>query len=323
MWEKTGGCENKPVDLEVLKKFKRMHRFQPWSAVVAALKDSEFLIMEGEEGKETLRRKTAYVSHPEGMKNRTKKSVYIKGFGEETPTTQFDIENWAGKFGKIDRVKLRREGAYQRGPFKGSVFVEFQTEEIAKAFVALDPAPTWEGKGLKIMMKADYIDEKNTAIAKGEIEPSKVPHRSFFEGKEKNPRGGARGRGGRGGHNGDSNDWKKRRDNDQKNGFRGGRGGRGRGRGGRGRSGRDDRNGRDNRNGGDQKKDGAAPKSTNKYVSRPQVVKLLANPRHSVTQPMIQATNANGKPETNSKRTREDDAPAAAPPTKKVDTKSA
>ena len=65
-----------------------MKRFQPYSAVVAALKDSQFLVVEGEEGSETVKRKEPYVSNPEGQKKRMANSVYIKGFGEETETTQ-------------------------------------------------------------------------------------------------------------------------------------------------------------------------------------------------------------------------------------------
>ncbi|KAK1834340.1 La protein [Podospora conica] len=313
LWEKTGGEANNPVSLKTLCTFARMKRFQPYSAVVAALKDSEFLEVEGEDGEEVIKRKVAYVCNPDGMKKRMSKSVYIKGFGEETPTTQFDIEAWLEKFGRVDRVKLRREGSHNKGPFKGSVFVEFHTEEIAKEFVARDPAPTWNGQEMKIMLKADYVAEKSRAIEAGEIEPSKHAQKSFYEGREKGGRGRGRGRGGRGSHNGkdDSNDWKKRRENDQNNGFRGGRGrGRGgRGRGGRGgRGGRDDRNGRDNR---DNKRDEAAPKSTTNNV-RP---------------PMIQTTNEKGAvvdktAETNGKRSREDDG-GEGPPAKKVDTKAA
>jgi lupus La protein len=306
-----------------------MKRFQPYSAVVAALKDSQLLVVEGEDGEEVVKRKEPYVCNPDGMKKRMGKSVYIKGFGEETPTTQFDIEAWLEQFGRVDRVKLRREGSHNKGPFKGSIFVEFNTEEIAKEFVARDPAPTWNGQELKIMLKTDYVTEKTRAINAGEIQPSKYAQKTFYEGREKGGRGGARGRGGRGSHNGkdDSNDWKKRRDNDHSNGFRGGRGGRGRGRGGRGRGGRggrDERNGRDNR---DNKREEGAPKSTtNEYVSQPSTEELSTNSLRSVRPPMIQTTNDKGAvvdkaAETNGKRSRDDDG-GEGPPAKKVDTKA-
>lgn len=307
-----------------------MKRFQPYSAVVAALKDSQFLVVEGEDGEETIKRKEAYVSNPDGMKKRMNKSVYIKGFGEETPTTQFDIEAWLEQFGRVDRVKLRREGSHNKGPFKGSIFVEFNTEEIAKEFVARDPAPTWNGQELKIMLKSDYVAEKTRAINAGEIQPSKYAQKTFYEGREKGGRGGARGRGGRGSHNGkdDSNDWKNRRENDQSNGFRGGRGGRGRGgRGGRGRGGRggrDDRNGRDNRD--NKREEGAGKSTTNEYVFQPSREELPTNSLRSVRLPTIQATNDKGavvdkSADTNGKRSRDDDG-GEGPPAKKVDTKA-
>ncbi|KAK0620361.1 hypothetical protein B0T14DRAFT_521225 [Immersiella caudata] len=293
MWEQTGGTENKPVPLKTICSFSRMRRFQPYSAVVAALKESTLLEVSGEEGSEVVKRKKAYVSGTEAQQKRTAKSVYIKGFGEEQASTQFDIEAWLSNYGTVNLVKLRRKA--EDNSFKGSVFVEFHTEELAKSFVALDPAPTWNGNELKIIMKKDYLDEKTRMIRAGEMEPSKYHKATFFEGKEKGGkdkghRGGARGGGNRSGKD-DSNDWKK------KNGFQGGRGsgrgrgGRGRGRGGRGRGGRDNRDRRED-------KSEAAPRSNN-----------------NVKPPTIQATEANGK------RAREDDG-GQGPPAKKVDVKA-
>ncbi|KAK0641616.1 hypothetical protein B0T16DRAFT_393870 [Cercophora newfieldiana] len=290
MWEQTGGPENKSVSLKTICNFSRMRRFQPYSAVVAALKESHFLEVSGEEGEETIKRKTAYVSVPDAQQKKVAQSVYIKGFGEEVKTTQFDIEAWLGNYGAVNHVKLRRNA--EDNSFKGSIFAEFKSEELAKAFVALDPAPTWNGNELKIMMKREYLDEKTRMIQAGEMEPSKFHKSTFYEGKEKGSK--ERGRGG-GGHRGgnrsgknDSKDWGK------KNGFNnrgGGRGGRGRGRGnrgGRGGRGRDDREKR-----GDRSE--AAPRSNN-----------------NVTPPTIQSTEANGK------RPREDDG-GQGPPAKKVD----
>lgn len=227
-----------------------MQMFEPYSAIVAALKESKFVDLIEKDGQEFVNRKKAYVSDSEWSKKRVAQSVYIKGFGEEEIDTQLKIENWLSNYGALERVKLRREGG-NRGPFKGSVYAEFKSVELAQQFVKLSPPPTWNGQELKIMMKVDYLDEKTRQIRAGEIEPSKNHHTSFFEGREKGSRGrGGRGRGGQGG-NGDKDNWKKRRDNDQKNGFRGGRGGRGfrgrgRGGGGRGRGGRDRDNDRGN-----------------------------------------------------------------------------
>ncbi|KAL2206595.1 hypothetical protein CC79DRAFT_1323021 [Sarocladium strictum] len=241
MWETCGGSENKPIPVKAIHSFKRMRTFQPYTAVVAALRDSEFLDVEGEEGEETLKRKEAYKPMGSGRAKNEASTVYVKGFGDEKPNTQFDLESFFANYGEVKGLKLRRTND---ALFKGSVFVTFSDEETAKKFLELDPAPKWEGHDLKIMSKAAYCDEKSELIRQGKLEPNAQQPRKFFEGAE---RGGGKPRG-RGGFRGDNDDWKKRRDYDQKNGFKGGRGG-GRGRGGRGRGGRGrgdrDRGGRD------------------------------------------------------------------------------
>ncbi|KAK4155812.1 hypothetical protein C8A00DRAFT_13190 [Chaetomidium leptoderma] len=306
MWESTGGEENKPMPLKTICNFKRMRQFQPYSAVVAALRDSTFVDVTGEEGEEMIQRKTAYVSSSEAQKARISASVYAKGFGDEEPSTQFDVEAFFANHGHVKHVKLRRTA---EDLFKGSVFVEFETPDEADAFTKLDPKPTWQGNELLIMKKREYLDEKNRQIKDGEIEPNTNRRNVFFEGKERG--GGRGGRGGRGrgrddkGRDGKSGEWKDRRDQDQKGGFRGGRGGRGRGRGGRGRGFRGGRGGgrdRDN-NGRDEKKSEDARANTN-----------------DVQMPTIQST-ATKNGETNGKRAREDNG-GDAPPAKKVDTKT-
>lgn len=264
MWESTGGEENKPMSLKTICSFKRMRQFQPYTAVVAALRESDFVEVEGEEGAETVKRKKAYVSSSEAQRARVAASVYAKGFGDEEPSTQFDIEAFFSNHGHVKHVKLRRTAEEL---FKGSVFVEFESAEEADAFVKLDPKPTWKGHELLIMKKKEYLDEKNRQIKEGLIEPNTTRRVTFYEGKERGGARGGRGGRGRGGHDGKSGDGKDRRDNDQKNGFKGGRGGRGRGRGGRGfRGGRGGGRDRDNK-GRDEKKSEDARKNTNEYVS--------------------------------------------------------
>ncbi len=191
-------------------------------------------------GEETIKRKRPYVSASDTSKRRMASSVYVKGFGDEEPSTQFDIEAFFSRFGEVNSVRLRRT---PERLFKGSVFVEFNDEESAKKFLALDPAPKWKDHDLKIMSKEAYVAEKNEQIKNGDLVPNSTRASFYEESTKRNGRGG-RGRGsGRGDI--DANDWKKRRDNDRKNGFkdhRGGRGGRGRGRGGNGRGGRDRNN---------------------------------------------------------------------------------
>lgn len=245
MWELTGGPDNKPVPLKELCKFKRMRRFQPYEAVVSALRDSKVLDIvgsgEGEAdtddapGEEKVRRKVAYsLADQEKREKRERSIVYVKGFGDETPSTQFDLEAFFTQFAPVQALRLRRT---EEKLFKGSVFVEFQDEEQAKRFVETDPPPQWQGHDLKIMTKKAYAAEKLAMIQRGEMKPGNSRAKGkFYEGRD--PAHAADRRRGGGGSGGDKRDWKERRNDFQKNGFRGRGGGRGRGRGGRGGWGR-------------------------------------------------------------------------------------
>ncbi|SPN98460.1 related to RNA-binding protein La1 [Cephalotrichum gorgonifer] len=289
MWESTGGEENKPVSLKTICSFKRMRRFQPYESVVAALRESNELDISGEEGKEELKRKRPYKSSSERKKKQEAATLYVKGFGEEVATTQFDIEAFFAQHGPVNYIKLRRS---PEKVFKGSVFVEFPDEEAAKKFA--EDAPKWKDQELKIMTKHDYCEEKSQLIREGKLQPSSSS-RPFFEGRGDASRG--RG-GGRGGFNKGANFQKKGQDG-RDGGFRGrgrgGRGGRGRG---RGRGGRD--GGRDERK---EAKDQEAPKPHN------------AND----VKPRINVSEAPKTAESNGKRAREDDGGAGQPPAKKVD----
>lgn len=238
----TGGPENKPVLLKEVHKFGRMKRFQPYEAIVEALKTSTVVEISGEAGEEVVKRKVALKAKQgsegaEHHKAKEARSVYAKGFGDEEATTQFDIEAFFSQYGPTNAVRLRRDD--ESKAFKGSVYVEFSTEELAKTFLALDPKPKFKGEHeLEIMSKGDYVVKCNKEIADGTRKPKET--KSFNKGGR--GRGGRdSGRGGRGGGDRgdrDSGDWKRRRDDDQKGGFRdnkrgrGGRGGRGGGRGG-------------------------------------------------------------------------------------------
>ncbi|KAK2595916.1 hypothetical protein QQS21_006511 [Conoideocrella luteorostrata] len=287
MWESCGGSENKPISVSKIHSFKRMRTFQPYSAVVAALRDSKALEISGEEGSEVVKRKTPYKPMTEGKAKVEASTVYIKGFGDENPDTQFDLESFFAQFGEVKGLKLRRTN---ENLFKGSVFVTFADEETAKKFIAAEPKPSWKGHDLKIMSKKDYCDEKSDLIRQGKIEPNTTQPRKFYEGKDFNSKSKGRSR--------DQDDWKKRREHDQKNGFRGGRGRGGRGGRGRGfgRGGRVGDRGREREHG--DHKDKA-------YESGP---------------PAIQSSAENSK-ESNGKRARDEEGSVGEPAAKKVDTK--
>ncbi|RDA87381.1 hypothetical protein CP532_7026 [Ophiocordyceps camponoti-leonardi (nom. inval.)] len=332
MWQTCEGTANKPMPISKIHSFKRMRTFQPYSAVVAALRESSFLEVTGDEGKELVKRKVAYKPMAEARAKAEAATVYVKGFGDENPDTQFDLESFFAKYGEIKGLKLRRTN---EGLFKGSVFVTFPDEEAAKKFIEMDPAPTYKGHELKIMFKRDYCEEKSELIRQGKIEPNGQTRKRFFEGGSGTKRGGKRDNRHDGHH--DSGDWKKRREEDQKNGFHdrrdGGRGrgargrdrGRGRGRGrGAGRGGRDGAGkGRDSR-----REEGERRDDTNEYDRTPAVDddENRAADSFPSAKPRIQSTKSEdtAAPVTAGvKRPRDEDgaAPTDVPPAKKVDVK--
>jgi lupus La protein len=223
MLDMTGGPANLPIKIELLcTKFRRMVRFRPISAVVTALRESKFLEVSGPDGLEEVKRKVPYDPSIPRSKAESR-SIYAKGFGDEEPSSQFDIEAFFAPYGPTNAVRLRRTPDKL---FKGSVFVEFQDEETQEKFLALDPKPMWKGKHqLKIMSKKEYMDEKGQEIRDGVTQPNA----SYFRGRGRGRgRGGNhRGRGDRGGRDRgdrDPNDWKKRREEDRANGFPSNRG---------------------------------------------------------------------------------------------------
>lgn len=253
------------------------------------MKESKDLVVEGEEGSETIRRKKAF--DPSRRIKIDERSVYVKGFGEEEQSTQFDIEAFFAKYGETNSVRLRRGD--DQG-FKGSVFVEWADQETADKFIALDPKPKWKDHDVLILRKLDYMKQKNEKFRNGEGELS---------GGRGRGRGNFRGRGGR--RDGDSDSWKDRRDRDQRSGHRDQRG-RGRGRGNRGR-------GRDH-GGSRRDQEDSKPKIQASNDGRPKI--------HTSEDKPAKKEDANESSNTNGKRARDDEG-QGAPPAKKVDVKDA
>ncbi|OAL39275.1 hypothetical protein AYO20_01593 [Fonsecaea nubica] len=214
LFAQTGGVENKPVDLREIHKFKRMRRFQPFEAIVEALRESKTLELTDDDTH--VRRKDPL---PENFFDAVAqaadpRTVYVKGFGEETASTQFDIEAFFDPYGPTRAVRLRRN---DEKFFKGSVFVEFETEELAQSFLALDPKPKYQGKDLLIMSKTEYTSKKTADLNAGRI----TSNNKYDKGGRRdrnNHRGGRDG--GKRKRDEDNRDWRTRRDEDQKRGFR-------------------------------------------------------------------------------------------------------
>ena len=116
-----------------------------------------------------------------------------KGFGDETATTQIDLEKYFGGFGEIDSLRLRRTDT---GLFKGSVFVQFKRKEDADKYLA-EPQE-WNGSLLDAKTKSAYMqqkkeeeekltwDERRERDAKREQERRGQKHFSAFKEMERN-----------------------------------------------------------------------------------------------------------------------------------------
>lgn len=230
LFEKVDGHKNVPVPIDVIHSFKRMQHFQPREAIIEALKDSH--VLDIVEDDTAIQRKEPL---PEGLTGKSMdevqkvhedrsmaKSVYVKGFGDESSTTQFDIEAWFANHGLTNSVRLRRDP--NKG-FKGSVFVEFDTEETQQSFLAVDPPPKWKGKNLEIKSKKQYCDEKVEDINSGRIRKNS-PNPHYDDRREKRPRRGSPAYGDKKRDHADgedTRDWRQRRDEEAGNGYRGNR----------------------------------------------------------------------------------------------------
>ncbi|CAO2653557.1 Nn.00g029680.m01.CDS01 [Neocucurbitaria sp. VM-36] len=270
------GPKNRPVSIKHVCTFKRMRRFNPYSAVVNALRESKDLVVvdDGEysqPGNEAVKRKEPLVVEvkasddekpPTTMdlfyrlknasSNNLETSAYVKGFGDAEEAGQIALEQFFRPYGAV-MVRKRRD---EDQSWKGSVFVEFDSEDSQKQFLALDPKPKFNDNELTTMGKKEYVEMK--CKEKG-IKPDwELTEQEKYEQRQKRreenggssrgrggdrSRGGGRGRGrgGRGGRGGydrrdrnrsrsprrrrdrsasggsvDSRDWNTRRDRYQK-----------------------------------------------------------------------------------------------------------
>ncbi|KIW14353.1 hypothetical protein PV08_07135 [Exophiala spinifera] len=302
--------ENQSVDLITIHKFRRMQRFQPFEAVLEALRDSTFVELTDNETR--VRRKDL----PEDWDdpNRitvqenaaTPRSVYVKGFGDEVASTQFDIEAFFEPYGPVNAVRLRRANDKL---FKGSVFVEFKTEELAKAFLALDPKPQYKGNELQIMSKREYTAKKAEDIKSGKI----VPNQSKFRSGRRDDRNGRDHKRKR--DEEDTRDWRTRRDEDKKRGFRDDKR----------RGDRGNRGGRSYENKTDEKgiptvKSSAGPKDSGRDDALAKARAAVEEETKKEQGKSAEQQNGSAEESTGKKRAREEDG-EAGPESKKVDLK--
>lgn len=177
------------IPLDVILSFKRMQEIVSKSsrsaticefAIVNALRaaypsSDESALLQVSDGGEEIRRRKPLV--PPSQTGQMDRSIYAKGFPEEESAVggdskragegrsrpqqqhhstrlQQELEKFFSSLGvgKVNAVRMRRD---EQKKFKGSVFVEFATLDSAKAFLELDPVPTYPGqdKPLEVMSK--------------------------------------------------------------------------------------------------------------------------------------------------------------------------
>jgi lupus La protein len=154
------------VAIKQIASFKRMQRFRPVESIAAALRNSKELLKVNEDGT-AVRRSIALVKPSDEkwseINNRTLHVVLSiaeladvqKGFGDETPTLQIDLEEFFRGFGQVESLRLRRT---ETGLFKGSVLVQFHLQEEAEKFLA-EPQE-WNGSLLEANSKTAWVQSK-------------------------------------------------------------------------------------------------------------------------------------------------------------------
>ncbi|KAK4509859.1 uncharacterized protein ATC70_007163 [Mucor velutinosus] len=112
-----------------------------------------------------------------------KRSIYSKGFTVDPEPTEAELKEFYSKYGRILSLRHRREGNGNKrheGAFKGSIFVEFETPEIAQKVV--EEAIEYNGQELLNMIKADYVEMKRVEkYSDAEFNVSRITHRHLVE----------------------------------------------------------------------------------------------------------------------------------------------
>ncbi|SPO28185.1 related to LHP1 - RNA binding protein [Ustilago trichophora] len=196
------------VPIATIASFKRMRGIKDLlglEGIADALKASKELLDVSEDGVNVRRRKELVP-----VKDAFDRSVYAKGFGEETETLQKELESFFNTFGKVNSVRMRRdmEAATKPKPFKGSVFVEFADMDDRNKFLAQaaqkqpehdgGKGVTFQDKELVVMSKDAYVkmkmEEKGIDPSANKINRgSDSAHKKFNAFKEMNKREGGRG----------------------------------------------------------------------------------------------------------------------------------
>lgn len=168
------------AEIAVIASFNKMKTLSTdLAVVVAALRASPVLLEVDEEGVK-VRRKTPVPENVDNIKN----AIYVKGLPKD-----FDIEPikeflaphmQAGE--EISCVRLRR---FPDKTFKGSAFIEFNSEAVAERVSKLELKTTEDAEEpLSLQMKADYLARKKAERYAKKGGPSEGGAKRKREGEE-------------------------------------------------------------------------------------------------------------------------------------------
>lgn len=95
---------------------------------------------------------------------RIHRTVYVKGFRPDS--TLKEVAQWCMQYGDLLTIVMRRNEA---GEFKGSIFVEYVTEQVARNMVEKKPTPPHaipDEEHEPVMMKMTYLNMKTAKYEK-------------------------------------------------------------------------------------------------------------------------------------------------------------
>lgn len=148
------------VSLECLITFNRLKVLTTdFDVILSALKKSDAGLLEFDDEKKRVKRSESKPpparTDPEVQKISKQKTVYAKGFPVDYTMDKLE-EFFEGK-GETTFIKMRRD---DQKAFKGSIFVEFKTPEIAQEFLGLKDLKIGETE-LEIMSRDDFYKQKD------------------------------------------------------------------------------------------------------------------------------------------------------------------
>ncbi|GJD06371.1 Lupus La protein [Galdieria sulphuraria] len=160
---KTGESGDGYVYLDIIASFKRLRSLTTDMSIIReALKNSN-LVELNEDGTK-LRRKSAL---PCSISNK-RKTIYVKGFPQQKEPELESVVELFAPYGVVCSVRFRRYPDTKK--FKGSAFIEFETEEAAQRAAEEEFLKDKSGSELAILSKDEYFKRKK------QEQPSKANH---------------------------------------------------------------------------------------------------------------------------------------------------